>query len=199
MTCDEGNRIHSTVEVSRGLSSVVEMAIRSKVLITMNINTDMEMCNGARGEVVQIWADPQEGVNEETSVQEMQYPPSCILIKMDRTREGQLEGLEENTIPLFLITQTVDVVTQKGEKQRIQHQQVALDLLYVFTDYQAQGQTIKHLWADVGTPLRGHLTPFNAYVTLSRAQGRNSVRLVRDFEDSLFTTTPCEVLEREDE
>ncbi len=66
-----------------GLSSVVEMAIRSKVLIMMNINTDMEMCNRVRGEVVQIWVDPQEGGGEETSVQEMQYPPSCILIKMD--------------------------------------------------------------------------------------------------------------------
>ncbi len=119
-----------------GLSSVVEMAIRCKVLIMTNINTNMEMCNGVRGEVVQIWVDPQEeGANEEMSVQEMQYPPSCILIKMDQTWEGQLEGLEENTILLFLITQMVEVVTQKGEKQRIQHQQVALDLLYAFMDY----------------------------------------------------------------
>ena len=47
--------------------------------------------------------------------------------------------------------------------------------------------------------MREHLTPFNMYVTLSRAQGRNRVRLVRDFEDSLFTMMPCEVLEREDE
>ncbi len=28
---------------------------------------------------------------------------------------------------------------------------------------------IEHLWVDIGTPLRGHLTPFNMYVTLSRA------------------------------
>ena len=95
----------------------MEMAIGSKVLITMNTNTDMDMCNGVRGEVVHIWVDSwEEEANEETSVQEMQYPPSCVLIKMDRTWEGQLEGLEENTIPLFLITQMVEVVTQKGEK-----------------------------------------------------------------------------------
>ncbi len=83
----------------------MEMAISSKVLIMMNINTDMDMCNGVRGEVIHIWADPQEeGGNEETSVQEMWYPPSCVLIKMNRNQEGQVEGLEENTIPLFLIT-----------------------------------------------------------------------------------------------
>ena len=41
-----------------GLASVVELAIGSKVIITTNIDTDMDMCNRARGEVVQIWADP---------------------------------------------------------------------------------------------------------------------------------------------
>ncbi len=58
---------------------------------------------------------------------------------------------------------------------------------------------IEHLWVDLGMPLKGYLTPFNAYVTLSRAPGQNNVQLVRDFEDSLFMTTPCEALEREDE
>ncbi|KAF8325612.1 uncharacterized protein EI90DRAFT_2931402 [Cantharellus anzutake] len=74
-----------------------------------------------------------------------------------------------------------------------------MDSVYAFTDYRAQGQTIDYLWADIGTPLKGSLTPFNAYVTLSRAQGRSNVRLLRDFKDSLFMTTPCEVLEQEDE
>ena len=74
-----------------------------------------------------------------------------------------------------------------------------MDGAYAFTDYQAQGQMIEYLWADIGTPLRGSLTPFNAYVTLSRAQGHANIHLVQDFKDSLFTKTPCEVLEKEDE
>ena len=58
---------------------------------------------------------------------------------------------------------------------------------------------IDYLFTDIGIPLKGRLTPFNAYVTLSRAWGHDNVRLVWDFEDSLFTTTPCELLEKEDE
>ena len=38
----------------------------------------------------------------------------------------------------------------------------------------------------------------NVYVALSRSSGRESIRLLRDFDDSLFTTTPCVVLEEED-
>ena len=74
-----------------------------------------------------------------------------------------------------------------------------MDGAYAFTDYRAQGQTIKYLWVDIGMPLRGSLTPFNAYITLSRACGHANVRLVRDFKDTLFTKTPCETLEKEDE
>ncbi|KAF8332858.1 uncharacterized protein EI90DRAFT_2918034 [Cantharellus anzutake] len=73
-----------------------------------------------------------------------------------------------------------------------------MDSVYAFMDYCAQGQTIDYLWADIRTPLKGSLTPFNVYVTLSRAQGRSNVRLLQDFKDSLFMTTPCEVLEQED-
>ncbi|KAF8312431.1 uncharacterized protein EI90DRAFT_2951567 [Cantharellus anzutake] len=73
-----------------------------------------------------------------------------------------------------------------------------IDLAYAFTDYWAQRQMIKYLWADIGTPPRGALTPFNAYVTLSHARGRANIHLICDFKDLLFTTTPCEVLEEED-
>ncbi|KAF8313898.1 uncharacterized protein EI90DRAFT_2948972 [Cantharellus anzutake] len=86
-----------------------------------------------------------------------------------------------------------------GDKKVIKRRQITLDGAYAFTDYRAQGQTIEYLWVDIGTPLRGSLTPFNAYVTLSRARGRANVRLVRDFKDSLFTKIPCELLEKEDE
>ena len=57
---------------------------------------------------------------------------------------------------------------------------------------------IDYLLADIGTPLEGWLTPFNVYVTLSRAHGQNNIRRIQDFDDSLFTTIPCELLERVD-
>ena len=44
----------------------------------------------------------------------------------------------------------------------------------------------------------GKLMPFNGYVALSRSSGRESIRLLREFNETLFTTTPSEILEQED-
>ena len=149
--------------------------------------------------VVHIWADPQEeGGSSEGLVQEMQYPPSCMLVKLARFWQGQVEGLEVSTMPLFLVVKMIKITSPKGQKLKVWHWQVTLDGAYAFMDYWAQGQMIEYLWADIRTPLKGQLTPFNAYMTLSRAWGQDNIWLLWDFKDTLFTTTPCEMLERED-
>ena len=77
--------------------------------------------------------------------------------------------------------------------------QLPLTPAYSFTDYRSQGQTIQNIIIDIGNPLSGTLTPFNIYVTLSRARGRNQIRLLRDFDDKLLTKHPSEYLRLEDE
>ncbi|KIL60607.1 hypothetical protein M378DRAFT_50592, partial [Amanita muscaria Koide BX008] len=76
--------------------------------------------------------------------------------------------------------------------------QIPLTPAYAFTDYRAQGQTLNHVIVDLGRPPTGKLTAFNAYVALSRSSGRDSIRLLRDFDEDLFTTVPSEALEDED-
>ncbi len=44
----------------------------------------------------------------------------------------------------------------------------------------------------------GKLMPFNVYIALSCSSGWESICLLWDFDDSLFTSTPCAVLEEED-
>ncbi|SRR5258708_29481950 len=106
--------------------------------------------------VVHIWADPQEeGGSSEGLVQEMQYPPSCMLVKLARFQQGQVGGLKALTMPLFPVVRMIKIKSPKGQKLKVQHQQVTLDGAYMFTDYQAQGQMIKYLWADIRTPLKG--------------------------------------------
>jgi len=51
----------------------------------------------------------------------------------------------------------------------------------------------------VASPPHGKLTPFNAYVALSRAKTSSNIRLLRDFDDKLFTQHPSEFLQIEDE
>ncbi|KAJ7927959.1 hypothetical protein B0H13DRAFT_1598110 [Mycena leptocephala] len=69
---------------------------------------------------------------------------------------------------------------------------------YAFTDYKSQGQTIQHVFIDLEKPPSGKLTPFSAYVALSRSKGRDRIRLLRGYEPELFTTHPSLDLEAED-
>ncbi|KAG0693314.1 hypothetical protein DFH29DRAFT_816414, partial [Suillus ampliporus] len=69
---------------------------------------------------------------------------------------------------------------------------------YAFTDFKAQGQTINHVLVDIGRTTCFSLSPFNAYVALSRSHGRDSVRLLRDFDNDLFLQHPSEDLRIED-
>ena len=43
---------------------------------------------------------------------------------------------------------------------------------------------------DLAKPPRAHLTPFHVYVALSRSTGRVTIRILRDFDWSRFTTHP---------
>ncbi|KIN92634.1 hypothetical protein M404DRAFT_114797, partial [Pisolithus tinctorius Marx 270] len=70
---------------------------------------------------------------------------------------------------------------------------------YAFTDYRSQAQTIEHCIVDIGTPPSGGLTPFNAYVALSRSRGRDTIRLLCDFDEKIFTQHPSEYLRLEDQ
>jgi len=49
----------------------------------------------------------------------------------------------------------IKITSPKGQKLKVQHQQVTLDGAYAFMDYRGQGQMIEYLWADIGTPLKG--------------------------------------------
>ncbi|KAI9444421.1 hypothetical protein BJY52DRAFT_1128199, partial [Lactarius psammicola] len=70
---------------------------------------------------------------------------------------------------------------------------------YAFTDYKSQGQTMENVLVDIARPSSGGFSPFNAYVALSRSRGRDTIRLLRDFDDRLFTVHPSEALRQEDD
>ena len=49
---------------------------------------------------------------------------------------------------------------------------------------------MKYIVVDLGRVPSGSLSPSSAYVALSWSRGRDSIRLLKDFDDKLFTTTP---------
>ena len=47
-------------------------------------------------------------------------------------------------------------------------------------------QTITYVLVDIAPLPRGTLSLFNLYVALSRTSGRDTIRLLRDFDDDMF-------------
>ncbi|KAG2366211.1 hypothetical protein BDR07DRAFT_1275095, partial [Suillus spraguei] len=76
--------------------------------------------------------------------------------------------------------------------------QLALTPAYAFTDFKSQGQTIEHVLVDIGQTTCFNLSSFNVYVTLSRSHGRETIRLLRDFNNDLFLQHPSEDLRVEE-
>ncbi|KIK92159.1 hypothetical protein PAXRUDRAFT_147926, partial [Paxillus rubicundulus Ve08.2h10] len=69
---------------------------------------------------------------------------------------------------------------------------------YVCTDYRAQGQTIPAVVVDIGSPPTGGLGLFNLYVALSRSRGRETIRLLREFDEKYFKVAQVHELTAED-
>ncbi|KAJ6453999.1 hypothetical protein DFH09DRAFT_1298158 [Mycena vulgaris] len=140
----------------KDLPNEVDLGIGMKVMVTSNLETDLDLTNGAKGEIVDIILDPDElPVGNEPMVQ-LKKMPAYILVMLTRTRASRL--------PVhFPVTGA-----------------------YAFTDYRSQGQTLAYVYVDTGTLPAGGLSLFNLYVALSRSSGRDTIRLLRDFDDEIY-------------
>jgi len=102
-------------------------------------------------------------------------------------------------IPPFPSEVKFNIHDSKNPKSQIHRRQFALVASYAFTDHKVQGQTIENVIVDIGPTKRFSVDAFAAYVTLSRSQGQETIRLLRDFDDKIFTKHPSEHLHAEDE
>ena len=183
-----------------GLTKDVLIAIGMEVMVTFNIDTDLDVANGSCGHITDIILDECESkVPCECAelVVELEYLPAFILVKMKHTKAATLDGLEQGILPLVPLECTFKII-HRGCEQTVTRRQLPLTTLYTFTNYRSQGQMIPAVLVDIGTPPTGQLTPFNIYVALSRSRGREAIRLLRDFDERLLTTHPNEHLRTED-
>ena len=112
-------------------------------------------------------------------------------------REGRGICVPDGQIPLTPCTVNFVVIMPNGRKVSIGRRQYAMTGGYAFTDIKAQGQTIEVIVADMRNTPTGKISPFSAYVTLSRSRGRDTIRLLSDFDENLFKTHPDPDLEAE--
>jgi hypothetical protein len=181
-----------------GLPDIVQLAIGMQVMITNNIETELDVANGARGTVEKIIVAPDSATELSNHIQTLTRPPCCVLVRLSRTKAKALPGLDAGIIPITPIRNSFKIKLPDGKNVNLWREQLPLTPAYAFTDYRARGQTIPHVIIDLATPPSGGLTPFNAYVALSRSRTRRHARLLRDFEDKLFQTPPNEYLVVED-
>ena len=101
----------------RGLATTIEIAKGMQVMVTTNVDTDLDIANGARGEITDIILHPDEPPLPDAPVVKLTRLPAYLLVKLKRTRATQLEGLEECVIPVEPIAMKFQIkVKIKGKK-----------------------------------------------------------------------------------
>jgi hypothetical protein len=188
----------------KDLPDEISFAIGARVLVTQNIDVDLDVTNGVSGEIVDIILHPNEPPFDESASQvHLQYLPLYLLVKMNHTRASRLFGLEDGVIPIEPTSRTITICLKKPDgttlRRSVQRHQFPMTLGWAFTDYRSQGQTIPYIIIDIAKPPSGKLNLFNLYVALSRSHGRHSVRLLRDFDDEIFLTQHDPCLSQEDD
>jgi hypothetical protein len=181
----------------------VEVAIGMEAMVTLNIATEADLANGSRGKIKDIVLDPREALCNtdvgKDGVVWLQYPPAMVLFEPYHHEFQPFPGLEPGLIPIFPSELSFGISYRGNSSTKVIRQQYPLSAAYAFTDHKAQGQTIQYVIVDIGKTVIFPVTPFAAYVALSRSRGRGTIRLLRDFDDTIFTRHPSEALRREDE
>ena len=180
----------------------IEIAIGMKVMICFNLSAGADLADGTRGTVKDIFLDPREEALQMDEVRsiKLKYPPAMILFEPDGgskmsaafvdQRRSHSITIPDGQIPITPYTVIFCVTLADGSKHLITRTQYGMTGGYAFTDIKSQGQMMGPILIDLRAPPTGQISPFSAYVALSRSRGRDNICLLTDFDNKLFTTHP---------
>ena len=92
----------------------MEIVVGMKVMVIPNVETDLNITNGAHGKIVDIILHPNELTLEDGPVVKLKYLPSYVLVKLIHTQASQLEGLDEGIIAVKVATQNFQIKVRKA-------------------------------------------------------------------------------------
>ncbi|KAJ3574918.1 hypothetical protein NP233_g1427 [Leucocoprinus birnbaumii] len=184
------------------LEPEIHLARGMRVMIDFNLATEAYITNGTQGSIEDIWLDPREPAEHDRDDEgriKLIYPPALILFRPDRPSPVRLNGVPASLVPIAPSVQKFNIKTMGGSV-RVSCRQLELTAAYAFTDYKSQGQTLDRVLIDLDKPPGGGsaVTAFNAYVALSRVRNRDHIRILRPFDEKIFTTLPSSELANED-
>ena len=135
-----------------GLEPTVSIANGAKVMLTMNLCTEVGLCNGATGTVVHIiFQNPMQGPPD--------LPVAVIVHFKDYTGPS---FLQPGCVPICPVNISADVSGKHYERL-----QLPLRLAWAITRHKSQGLTLDKTWIDLGKSER---VAGMSYVALSRVR-----------------------------
>jgi len=100
----------------KNLAEEITISVGMSVM-TFNVETDLDIANGSRGQIVAIALhEEDEAIANEEVVVNVTEPPPYVLVKMERTKVPALPGLPEGVIPLSPLERTFPIVVGKERK-----------------------------------------------------------------------------------
>lgn len=190
MSWQQKEKLDDQIEIARGM----------KVMVLLNMATEADVANGTRGVIEDFWLDPTEEPQEQDDGSILLSKlPSVIFFRPNQRTPHRFPGVPAGLIPLTPVHVFFNVENGLGQVERFRRDQYAITGAYAFTDYKSQGQTIEKAIIDLtkAPGSSGELTPFNAYVALSRGRGRDHIRLLRPVPSELLFKHPSEELRTE--
>ncbi|XP_028417864.1 ATP-dependent DNA helicase PIF1-like [Dendronephthya gigantea] len=140
-----------------GLEPVVFLAKGARVILTMNLWSNVGLCNRATGIVVDI------------VYQNNHQPPDlpiAVIIEFENYRGPAFNVDKPSCIPIYPIT-----VSSQSETGFHERQQLPLRLAWALTIHKSQGLTLPKAWIDIGKSER---TAGVSYVAISRVKSLSS-------------------------
>ena len=140
-----------------GLEPCVFLAKGAQVMLTMNLWTDVGLCNGATGTVIDfIYADNHQPPDL----------PQAVIVKFDNYKGPSISKSTSSCVPICPITVTSQSLDGMHERQ-----QLPLKLAWVITIHKSQGLTLPKAWIDIGQTEK---TAGISYVAISRVKTLSS-------------------------
>ena len=113
------------------------LTIHARVMLTQNLWTNVGLCNGTMGEVIDIIYDEQ------------QSPPAlpiAVVVNFDNTYIGpSIFSHIPNCVPIVPVTAISETLGSKYERQ-----QLPWKLSWSMTIHKSQGLTLSKAWVDLG-------------------------------------------------
>ena len=136
-----------------GLEPCVFLAKGAQVMLTMNLWTDIGLCNGATGTDIDfIYADNHQPPDL----------PQTVIVKFDNYKGPSISNSISSCVPICPITVTSQCLDGMHERQ-----QLPLKLAWAITIHKSQGLTLPKAWIDIGQTEK---TAGISYVAISRVK-----------------------------